>query len=135
MPGVRSEARAYALFSLSTNLDLSSCCPGVHALALLQAACSALCLLGGQAQLGSGLSNSTLPLPCGFLAWASPRAMSSSTFPLARGERTASPLVHKSIARTCTESVLSRASMTLIQDFSTLPVLQLPSPTSWRPHG
>lgn len=72
MPGVgaRSKARVHALFNLPANLDLSCCCPRQAARqhALLHA-----CREVRPPAVVSRLSNSTLTLPCGLSAWASPQ--------------------------------------------------------------
>lgn len=86
MPGVgiRSKVKSHGLFILTTNLDLSSCYPGVPCLGSAPRGlfCSMPAGRSGPAVV-SGLNNSTLPLPCGFPAWASPQAMSCSVSLLA----------------------------------------------------
>lgn len=114
--GIRSKAKAHGLFILTTNLDLSSCYPGVSRLGFASRGlfCSMPAGRSGPAVV-SGLNNSTPPLPCGFPGMGLSAGYELFCTPAGRSGVRGQPVGlvgHKSIAWTCMVSAPSHASMT-----------------------
>lgn len=114
MPGVgiRSKAKTYALFILTTNLDLSSSYPGVPCpgSASRGVLCSMPAGRSGPAVV-SGLDNSTLPLPCGSPGMGLSAGYELFYIPAGRLGVRGQPVglvIHKSIAWTCMVSAPSQ---------------------------